>query len=164
MGREIRRVPPHWEHPKEEYHGKMVYKPMFDRSYQEAIAEWTENHNLWLEGNHPDQQDADYDTSEYRYYAEYDGDPPSVDTYRPHWDEAKATWYQIYETVSEGTPVTPPFETQDELVNYLTTHGTFWDDQPWSSKAANNFVRGSGWLPSGVIMNGVGVDLTQETL
>ena len=34
--------------------------------------------------------------------------------------------YQVYETVSEGTPVTPVFETAEALVDYLVEHGDFW--------------------------------------
>ena len=39
MGREIRRVPKGWEHPRDEG-GK--YIPMFDQSYDDAAKEWLE--------------------------------------------------------------------------------------------------------------------------
>jgi hypothetical protein len=80
------------------------------------------------------------------------------------------TWYQVYETVSEGTPVTPPFETREELVEYLVENGDFWDQKrraegprggfqmpcaPWSRKSAESFVMGSGGAPSMVVTNGV---------
>ncbi|MEI8319481.1 MAG: hypothetical protein WCH79_16185, partial [Planctomycetia bacterium] len=42
-----------------------------------------------------------------RYFAEYDGDPPEVRFYRPDWAPGEATWFQVYETVSEGTSYQP---------------------------------------------------------
>ena len=151
MGREIRRVPPNWEHPKRERwdysKGRYaeVLQPMFDRSYKEAMDEWITKHFQWETGTHPDQ-DPDY-----RYYAEYAGDPPDVAYYRPDWKE-EPTWYQVYETVSEGTPVTPPFATKEELVEYLVENGDYWDQHrrrkgnnimncdPWTREQAERFV------------------------
>jgi hypothetical protein len=123
MGREVRRVPPHWEHPKNE-NGR--YQPMYDRDYLTELNEWWENHQLWLKGEHPHQNDDDPSTE--RFYAEAEGNPPEVEYYRPFSGE-EATWYQLYETVSEGTPVSPPFETEDELIDYLTENGDFWYQQ-----------------------------------
>ena len=73
------------------------------------------------------------------------------------------TWWQVYETVSEGTPVTPPFETQEELVEYLVANGDFWDQSrrakggssmpcgPWPREQAKKFVLGRGWAPSLIV-------------
>lgn len=141
MGREIRRVPANWEHPKNE----RGYKPLFDSPYIEAINEWIKAHKLWEKGKHPDQLDGS--GKEYEYYAQWSGDPPDIDYYRPNWKSEDATWFQMYETVSEGTPVTPPFATADELVNYLCNHGTFWDSNPWPRRRAEGFVK-AGWAPS----------------
>jgi len=174
MGRELRRVIPNWEHPKKDGYEDRL-QPMFDDSYIDELNEWIENHNLWQAGNHPDQQDRSCDV--YKYYAHWAGDPPDVEYYRPDWKEREMTWYQVYETVSEGTPVTPPFETQQELIDYLVASGDFWDQSrrkdklsgrgfpsmscdPWSKEAAERFVMGSGWAPSlimtdGKIMSGV---------
>jgi len=164
MGRELRRVPKNWEHPKKEDKPDS-YQPMFNESYINAITEWIESHKLWEEGKHPSQY------SSCKYYAEYAGCGPDVEYHRPNWKEDEMTWFQVYETVSEGTPVSPSFETGEELVEYLVKHGDFWDqsrreDQslnpsrfdmpcdPWSRKAAESFVFGSGWAPSGIIING----------
>ena len=61
-----------------------------------------------------------------------------------HPQDKEATWFQAWETVTEGTPVTPPFATTDELVDYLVTRGDFWDqergDGPWDRKSAEEFV------------------------
>ena len=58
----------------------------------------------------------------------------------------------MYETVSEGTPVTPKFATKEELVEYLVTRGTFYDG-PWKRKVAEAFVK-EEWAPSMVINGG----------
>lgn len=176
MGREIRMVPPNWEHPKKEVpnyiKGRMEerYQPMFDSSYTERMDEWIKEYQLWKEGKHPDQLDGS--AKECKRYAEWSGNPPDHEYYRPEWSKDEMTWFQVYETVSEGTPVTPPFETQEELVEYLVANGDFWDQRrraegdsimncaPWSREAAERFVFGSGWAPSmimtgGKIMSGV---------
>ncbi|MGE0830823.1 MAG: hypothetical protein AB7O04_15925, partial [Hyphomonadaceae bacterium] len=85
-----------------------------------------------------------------------DGQPPIRAYYRP-WADDEATWFQIWETVSEGTPVTPPFETREELIEYLVEHGDFWDqkrgDGPYGRKAAEAIVSGA-YAPSMIIRDG----------
>lgn len=131
MGREIRRVIPNWEHPKKEFPnyqaGRMEksYQPLYDQSYREAADEWLKELMAWEAGEDPDR--AKYDT---RYYWDWNGMPPDKDYYRPEWKPEEMTWFQVYETVSEGTPVTPPFATKEELVDYLVEHGDFWDQRP----------------------------------
>lgn len=48
---------------------------------------------------------------------------------------------QIYETDSEGTPVSPVFASKDELAEWLVTEGGY------SRQAADMFAR-DGWAPS----------------
>ena len=156
MGREIRMVPENWNHPKtkrydyKEMRYCEVYQPMHDEPYIEALKEWTDNHELWEKGKHPDQD------KKYKYYAQYGGDPPSIEYYRPNWKPKQMTWYQMYETVSEGTPVTPAFKTKKELVEYLVENGDFWDQKRghggWKRESAEKFVN-IGWSPSGMISN-----------
>lgn len=52
--------------------------------------------------------------------------------------------YQLWETVSEGSPVSPVFATEKEMIDYLCDNGYSWE-------AAANFVRGPGWAPSMVL-------------
>lgn len=164
MGRELRRVIANWSHPQETKYDpwtrqeKTNYLPMHDRPWIEAIGEWIKNHELWEQGEHPDQK-KDY-AKDCKYYAEYGGDAPKFKYYRPDWKKEDMTWYQVYETVSEGTPVTPAFATREELVEYLIFNGDFWDQQrrlegnsimdcqPWKRKTAEHFVFGDGWAPS----------------
>lgn len=152
MGREIRRVPKQWEHPRD--HRGFI--PLHDGDYETAIAEWIDNHLRWLRGEHEDQKDPET-KAEYRYYAEWNGDPPNVKEHRPKW-ETEPTGWCLYENVSEGTPVSPVFDTPEELIEYLVANGDFWDQQngegrKYSRKAAENLVR-SGYAPSLIIHNG----------
>lgn len=70
--------------------------------------------------------------------------------------------WQVWETVSEGSPITPVFPTAEELVEHLCTVGTVWDqknaqDFPYEGlrlptrEQAEAFVK-SGWVPSMVMV------------
>lgn len=173
MGREIRRVPPNWQHPKEKKYNYLsaqteeVFKPLFDRDVETAFGEWMGEYNEWLTGGfdkvrkeHPDLK---YKGDEpYRAYCDWNGQPPDPEYHRPKWSDEEATWFQMYETVSEGTPVSPPFATKEELVEYLVANGDHWDQnrrqrgvtdincRPWSREAAQAFVN-RGSVLSGMI-------------
>lgn len=166
MGREIRRVIPNWEHPKKENGG---YHPMYDSSASERFDEWLKEFEDFKINELEDAcKEYGYDINDpYSAFCEYCGTPPNHNYYRPKWDKAEATWWQVYETVSEGTPVSPPFATPEELIDYLVEHGDFWDQKrradgrthliscdPWSREAAEVFVKGSGWSPTGMLQNG----------
>lgn len=165
MGREIRRVPPGWEHPRYTKDDIPFYKsdwvgtlrPCHDKDFGTAIDEWIEEYEHWKCGEHPDQGPdglfTKYHSGEKMEFWEYHGGPPRPEWYRPKFTE-EPTWFQVYETVSEGTPITPPFATPEELIEHLATVGTEWDD-PWSRENAEQFVRGSGWAPSFVAEDGV---------
>lgn len=105
-------------------------------------------------GHHSTDYTSDWPLAE---WLSDEGRPPDPDYYRP-WKDEDATWFQVWETVSEGTPVTPPFATKEELVDYLATKGDFWDqrrgDGPWVRTNAEAFV-GSGWAPTLMVKDGV---------
>ena len=151
MGREIRMVPPNWDHPKViRSNGEEGYQPMFDRRFEDESEEWKNGLYEWEYGVRPEYftEDEDADIE----YWEHDGGPPDRAYYRP-WKDEDATWYQVWETVSEGTPVSPPFATQEELVDYLVENGDFWDQSrrkkgcttmncdPWKREHAERFVK-----------------------
>ena len=56
--------------------------------------------------------------------------------------------YQLWETVSEGSPISPVFANPDDLVAWMVMH-----DQT-DPEAAHRFVFGAGWAPSGVLTGG----------
>jgi len=118
MGREVRKVPPNWEHPKD---GTGSYRPLLEPSYEEAAQEWTQGFNAWQAGTHPDLKYVE----EPAHYWEWAGSPPEKEDHIPYTED-EATWFQLYETVSEGTPVSPPFPTLEEIARYLVDYGDFW--------------------------------------
>lgn len=63
----------------------------------------------------------------------------------------KGNWWQVWETVSEGSPVTPAFATRGELIDYLVAVGDAWDQKRgeggWKREAAESFVE-TEWAPS----------------
>ena len=75
-------------------------------------------------------------------YSEY-ATEPTVEDYFPDWDvpEDELGWV-LYETVSEGTPVSPVFKTADELIEHLCIIGQDWDQVPMRRAAAEALVRG----------------------
>ena len=125
MGREIRRVPPNWQHPTD---GNGNFIPLLDRTYQDRMAEWQENSALWSQGRHLDQTRLPGQTAHIATYAQWDDEPPQPHRYRPAFQE-EPTWHQVYETVTEGTPLTPPFETLEALANHLVSTGAATRDQ-----------------------------------
>lgn len=165
MGREIRRVPPNWEHPMND---NGAYRPMFDKSATDAFNSWFAEF-VEFKKKELDEVCAEYSydrNDPYSAFCDYNGYPPNSEYYRPAWDEDTATWWQVYETVSEGTPVTPPFETPEELIDYLVENGDFWDQKrraegrayifpcdPWPREQAEKFVR-SGFAVSMVVSDG----------
>ena len=158
MGREVRMVPPNWAHPerdpeKNQYRHKGL-QPMYDERFDDRFAEWLADFDRVRAGNLNEIERECY-TSDFPL-AEWlldEGTPLDPTYYRP-WHDEEATWFQVWETVSEGTPVTPPFATQAELVDYLVANGDEWDRKRghggWPRAAAEQFV-GRGWSPSMVV-------------
>ena len=77
-------------------------------------------------------------------YEEYAGERPKEgDGYRPDWGDRELA-YQFYETVSEGTPLSPPFATLGELADFLV------EKLGYDRRVAESFC-GVGWAPSFVV-------------
>ena len=132
MGREIRRVPPGWEHPKRQTEWGYDYAPLVDESFEEAQAAWEEARRA-------------FDRTDCTFEEWHGGKPDNPIYYRPAWDEETRTAFQVYETVSEGTPTSPVFESEEDLVSWLVEEGGH------SEAAAREFVR-VGSVPSMMVM------------
>lgn len=130
MGREIRRVPKGWDHPRDE-NGN--FKPLYDLDYETASEKWLADCLAWSRGEHEDQKK--YDDAP-RFFWDWDGGPPSKETHRTQF-AGPATCYQIYETVSEGTPASPVFETVEAMVEWMTSpidrSSPYNDCEDWQS-------------------------------
>lgn len=121
-GPSIRRVPPNWEHPKDE---KGDYIPMYNETFEEVAEEWKKEYIEWENKTH------EYYTEGEEFWE--DKLPPDRYCYRSKFT-VEPTWYQLYQNVSEGTPISPPFATEEELARYLSEHGDFWhqDSYYWN--------------------------------
>lgn len=203
MGREIRRVPPDWDHPRsmrpdwDRVLGRpterMAYTPMYDESLREAqenwdkaraafYAEgrdkerWTDEDEAWARERYQNDHTIKAGELKHPTFEEYEGDRPPFytdddgvtkdlsDTYRPDWPEETRTAFQVYETVSEGTPVSPVFQTEEELVAWLCDPSRSDERLPrMSREAAARFVE-HGSVPSLMSIPGVGLASNVEML
>lgn len=118
MGREVRRVPANWEHPKDN-HGS--YQPLYDEDFETVAKDWLHDAILWSLNEHPDQHKEGLKdvTDKYAYYWQWASFPPDEDHYRPTWPEESRTHIQMYETTTEGTPISPVMKTPEELARWL---------------------------------------------
>lgn len=86
-------------------------------------------------------------------YEEYAGSRPTAMDHMPDCPEDAELGWCLYETVSEGTPVTPVFATAEELIDHLATVGQDWDQVPLRREAAEALVS-AGWMPSMIVSGG----------
>lgn len=84
---------------------------------------------------------------------EGEGTAPNSLQDRDAWEETpppEGEGYQVWETVSEGSPISPVFATPEELARYMAKHwardGNY---EQWLK-----FINGPGWAPSMALMGG----------
>lgn len=121
MSREVRMVPPDWKHPK----GKTL-----STDFSKGLAEWEDGFSHWQKGEVEDyskypekswklkSEDTDSETFE-----EWYGEKPVAGDYMPEWQPEVATHFMMYETCSEGSPISPAFATPEELARWLEDNG-----------------------------------------
>lgn len=133
MGREVRMVPPGWEHPHEPgtySDGSRRHVPLLKGPYSERLAEWDEGARRWEAGEvadwskwpehgwKPRAADMSCET-----YEDRNGPRPEPQDYMPEWPEGTATMLVMYESTSEGTPISPAFATPEGLARWLADNG-----------------------------------------
>jgi len=132
MGREVRMVPEDWEHPKNEYTGK--YEPLHC-GYQEDLKrfkERIESHGL---------EDAlDY----------WGGGPIKRHYMLADYHPEERTHLMMYEDTSEGTPISPAFETPEELAKWLADNGASSFGSMTATYEQWLETCKSGWAPSAI--------------
>ena len=107
--RELRPVPLDWEHPR--YPGTYAdgsprYRALHSRAFlRYCIRDAEQNGEQW-----------DYDPEDYM----------------PEIPEGTPVGWQLYETTSEGTPVSPVFATLEELAAWCETGATVFADLRWT--------------------------------
>jgi len=121
MSIECRMVPANWEHPKDPKTGE--YIPLNDETADNAFYEWIKDFECFKESELEriinENPNLGYSVDEpYKAYCDWAGTPPDPAFYR-EYSEDKCSWYQMYECQTEGTPFTPAFEKQEDLVKHL---------------------------------------------
>lgn len=155
MGREVRMVPPGWNHPTQYVQGlrgrELRYVPLFEGSYKDAAEEYAEAKAKWNRGEFPDYADEE---SRKMKYEEWAGQAPDQKDYMPEFAEGTATLLMMYENTSEGTPISPAFATPEELARWLADTGaSAFGDMTATYEKWLQTCRGS-WAPSMVIACG----------
>ena len=160
MGREVRRVPADWQHPKHWASGmrgpEERYKPLSPgEQYQQRVDEWDEECAKWKAGWRPDDcTDAE---SRAMTYEQYSDQRPHRDDYMPNWPAEQRTHLMMYEDTSEGTPISPAFATPEELARWLAdTNASAFGSDGASYEAWLRIARG-GWAPSMVFTSAAGL-------
>lgn len=117
MGREIRRVPEHWLHPR---NSNGEYIPLLDGWSETLGFQWDRARQLWMQGKHSDQLFgglAYQNLEKAIWYEEWHGPRPDPTQYMH--PQGKRTHFQYYETTTEGTPISPVFPSLEELAQWL---------------------------------------------
>lgn len=177
MGMELLRVPKDWKHPtKDDYKARderwrIAYEPEqrdrfchqrwqpihMHQSWAEAMREW-----WWERITHATKRAIGYwpavfgivePNHEVRFSRDKsDEKEPYFYDYRPRWRERDRTHYQLYETVSEGTPISPPCASFDELAAWCSGQSRpVWNGCEGMDHAAwMRFFERGGWAPSAI--------------
>lgn len=119
MGREVRRVPADWVHPKDPNQKKdNGYIPLHDKS------SW----NYMLEEFQGFIDEVGLEQAIF-----YIGEIASPSCYMFHhydgeWNDETCTHYQFYEDVTEGTPKTPVFASLEDMAEWASENIDSWCD------------------------------------
>ncbi len=184
MGLEIRKVIEGWEHPTNQDNSRLFghrdrippydpgagkqWQPVFDRDWASAmrgyIREWI---NWYVRAliAWPLATLGLLDLTSYSRlanpvrYGRFDGTRPNPFYYRPRWRKRRRTHLQLYETVSEGTPLSPPMPNGEALAGWLAEQNSVWHGTDGMTKDEwLKFMARGGWAPSMVITPERGIE------
>ena len=91
-----------------------------DEAVNRALDQAEEHHHSSRPGEGPDM------SRELRKVPAHHQHPRKSNNFyipTPREEQAQGDWFQVYETVTQGTPVTPPFQTLEELEEHLVKNG-----------------------------------------
>lgn len=142
MSRKVRMVPKFFEHPRDE-RGSLI--PLND-GYRRAHDEWRSS--FIAKGMQATLDDL--------------GGAPDVHDYMPETlDNEKADHFVMYETVSEGTPISPVCASAEELARWLVDNkgnagaGATATYEQWLAMIKRGHSVGSFVLAGGRLISGV---------
>jgi hypothetical protein len=139
MGREVRKVPASWVHPVyDKYDARSGKSKPLKEGYTAAATEFMEMANA------NGLQEA----------VDYFGSAPDQNDYMPDWPDADRTHLMMYENTSEGTPISPAFETPEELARWLADNGASSFGSSTATYEQWLSVARGGYAPSMVMVGG----------
>lgn len=115
MGRELRTVPADWKHPKRRGH----YVPLHDGSFAAALAQWEREREAFENGLNPDGSPLSESAQGCTFENWHGSKPEHID----YWSAEKCTHFQMYETCSEGTPISPVLESPEAVARWCADNG-----------------------------------------
>ena len=133
MGREVRKVPKNYKHPT---NSEGSYMPQCEEAYEEAVKNWVQRRQKWIEGYREKIIDKEWqwvknDKEDVynKYFEDYEREYPNSRYYMQQFLEKEKTHYMMFETCSEGTPLSPACATKKELAQWLADNkaSTFGD-------------------------------------
>jgi len=145
MGREVRMVPKDWVHPTD---GDDDYIPLFDSSFELDALIWDESCAKWNNGEYPDIASQD---DRKMSYAEWDSRRPEESEYMPDFHDSNATHFMMYENTTEGTPISPAFETTESLAEWLFENNASAFGSQTATYESWLRVANGGYAPSAVM-------------
>jgi hypothetical protein len=120
LHRDLRRVPASWVHPKDD-NGTLI--PLFQNlQLKQSQDEWERYNKLWNDGFYEDAKGRPVpltDVQRGHCYSDWVGERPRDEYYMPLWGKSEMTHYQLYETTTEGTPLSPVMSSLKELAEWL---------------------------------------------
>lgn len=153
MGREVRRVPADWQHPRRP---DGSYIGLYD-NYRAAAEDWDTQSANWAAGICPEYADEE---DRKGTYEDWDGPRPDPADYMPDWPAEQRTHYMMYENTSEGSPISPAIATPEELAQWLVDNnanafaGMTASYEHWLHIARGAYALGCA-ICNGVTMTGV---------
>jgi len=167
MGREVRMVPADyvhpvyseeetWEHPR--LRGR--FKPLFyatPEKFAETVAQYKLQKAQWKKGYTLDWVSGDFVPKSVEEscatFSEWYGEPPQASDYMLIPKEQQ-THYMMFETVTEGTPISPVFPTAEALAKWLAETGA--NAGAYSTATYEQWLNvcKGGYAPSMIIANG----------
>ena len=100
-----------------------AFRPMIDYTLEDAQAEWDGYWQQWQEGTYPGQGDQERTLETFEvWHGVRPAERHHLSTFRPDFDDDPTCW-QMYETITEGTPVSPVFDNLNDLFRWMMFDG-----------------------------------------
>ncbi|MFA6526491.1 MAG: hypothetical protein WCT26_03735 [Candidatus Buchananbacteria bacterium] len=150
-------VPANWEHPRDTEGNYIPLLSDFkdcNELYNKQIEQWKNGFYFCFIENNWKLRGTDQTVT----FEDYCGARPEEHDYMPDWAETDRTHYQMYETTTEGTPISPVIETAEGLAHWLAdNNASSFGQMSATYDQWLAMINGCGWATSAVIIPGKGL-------